>query len=242
MILTGTLDASRSNRNHRQLPNGTGFWRSELITVEGSAQAFLVEQEPNSVVLPHFHLEDEFQVFIAGDGALGKRPVGPVAVHFASRHTGYGPITAGANGVSYMTLRAKLDRGAYWLPEARHMMEDVPRRNLHSDVLEVSSDDTLRNRTQASSRSVISLQQDGVGAWIVSVPPGQPIVAPPQTGDRFYVVTAGAVRWHGEHLVRGSAVFVSAGEASFSGIAGNGGLEALILQFADTAKPSRNLQ
>lgn len=40
MILTGTLEAARANRNHRYLANGAGFWRSELITVEGCAQAF----------------------------------------------------------------------------------------------------------------------------------------------------------------------------------------------------------
>jgi hypothetical protein len=242
MIRIGTLDAARLNRNHRRLPNGAGFWRSELITVDGGAQAFLVEQEPNSVVPPHFHLEDEFQVFFAGDGALGKRPVRPVAAHFAGRHTGYGPITAGPDGVTYMTLRARLDLGAHWLPEERHLMEEAPRRNLHSEILDVSSDEALQSRARASLHTAISLQEDGVGVWILGVPPGQPVVAPVDSGDRFYVVTAGVMRLHGASLPQGSASFVPATEPDFPGVAGDGGLEMLVLQFARTAAFARRLQ
>lgn len=94
MIFTGTLEASRANRNHRFLANGAGFWRSELI----------------------IHVQDEFQLVIDGDGALGRPAVRPISVHFAGRHTGYGPLTAGERGLSYMTLRAVLDLGAISCP------------------------------------------------------------------------------------------------------------------------------
>jgi len=222
MIFTGTLEASRANRNHRRLPNGAGFWRSELITVEGGAQAFLVEQDPHSVVLPHFHLEDEFQVIVAGDGTLGRHPVRPITVHYANRHTGYGPITAGNAGITYMTLRAKLDLGAHWLPESRHLMENLPRRNLHGKPIEASK----------GLQVVIPLQQDGVAAWMAGVPPGQPANPPPQAGDRFYLVVSGEMRLRDEPLVRGAATFVPLNERGFAATAGDAGLEILILQFA----------
>jgi hypothetical protein len=213
MILTGTLEASRANRNHRVLPNGAGFWRSELITVEDGPQVFLVEQEPHTVVLPHFHLQDEFQVVVDGDGTLGRHPVRPITVHYANRHTGYGPITAGEHGVSYMTLRAKLDLGAHWLPESRERMENLPRRNLHGNP-------------------EIPLQADGVAAWMLRLAPGEAVNPPPQPGLRFYIVAGGEMRLRAERLARGSATFVSLDEDDFAATAGEAGLELLVLQFA----------
>lgn len=236
MILTGTIEASRANRNHRVLPNGAGFWRSELITVEDGPQVFLVEQEPHTVVLPHFHLQDEFQVIVAGDGTLGRHPVRPITVHHANRHTGYGPITAGRDGVAYMTARAKLDVGAHWLPESRHRMEDLPRRNLHGKPFDVSNDAVLRSRTESSLEAVIALQQDGVAAWLVRMPPGRAVTAPAPTGVRFYVVVGGEIRLGPRRLVRGAAVFASPDEPDFAAAAGEQGLELLILQFG--SKPA----
>jgi hypothetical protein len=158
VILTGTLEASRANRNHRRLPNGAGFWRSELITVDDGAQVFLVEQEPHTVALPHFHFQDEFQVFVGGDGTLGRHPVRPITVHYANRHTGYGPITAGNDGVAYMTLRARLDLGAHFLPESRRLMADVPRRNLHGAPLEPADADALRKLEAPSLEALLPAQ------------------------------------------------------------------------------------
>src|SRR5947209_4589797 len=109
MIRTGTFERARAERRHHILPNGTGFWRTGLITSPAqervSPQAFLVEQDPDSVIEPHFHLENEFQVMVAGSGSLGRHPVEPVSVHYAGAHTGYGPIASGSDGLSYFTLR-----------------------------------------------------------------------------------------------------------------------------------------
>src|SRR5262245_38428116 len=103
MIVVGSIEQSRANRNHRVLPNGAGFWRSELVTIEGGPQSFLVEQEPHTIVLPHFHFEDEFQVVVGGSGSLGSHTLRPGFVHYAARHTGYGPLKAGAAGLAYLT-------------------------------------------------------------------------------------------------------------------------------------------
>jgi hypothetical protein len=234
MIVTGTMEASRASRNRRILPNGAGVWRSELIIVEGGPQAFLVEQDPHSVVLPHFHLEDEFQVIVTGDGTLGRHPVRPITVHFANRHTGYGPLTAGRDGVTYMTLRAKLDLGAHWLPESRHEMKDVPRRNLRGKPIDVSEDVDLRNRKELSLQPLIAVQEDGLAAWALRVAPHQTVLAPPQSGDRFYLVVNGEMRLRDERLIRNSVAFVAPNDSDFNAVAGDAGLELAILQFPKT--------
>lgn len=47
---------------------------------------------PGEVLLPHFHAVDQFQIFIAGSGGIGRThaDVTPVLVHYADHHTGYG--------------------------------------------------------------------------------------------------------------------------------------------------------
>src|SRR5688572_22188693 len=123
MIRTGTLEKARAERRHLILPNGTGYWRNGLITSPPedsiAPQAFLVEQDAGTVIEPHFHVENEFQVIVAGSGSLGRAAVEPVVVHYAGGHTGYGPISAGRDGLSYFTLRTRMDPGAHFLPGAR---------------------------------------------------------------------------------------------------------------------------
>ena len=73
----------------------------------GGPQAFLVKMhEPGSVIPPHFHVEDEFQVVVAGGGSLGKHALEGVAVHFAEAYTPYGPIRTGPDGLVFFTQRA----------------------------------------------------------------------------------------------------------------------------------------
>ena len=88
--------------------------------------AFLVERPAGSVVATHFHEANQFQIVVAGDGKLGSHPVEPVAVHYSrNAFSAYGPITAGAKGLQYFTLRNGYDRGARYLPAAREEMRGV---------------------------------------------------------------------------------------------------------------------
>src|SRR6185369_6237393 len=52
--------------------------------------AYLVCQQPGAALHPHFHQADQFQVFVAGSGRIGKHPVSAVTVHFAAAHSPYG--------------------------------------------------------------------------------------------------------------------------------------------------------
>src|SRR5260221_8622645 len=138
MIRTGTLEKARAERRPPVLPNGTGYWRNGLIVSQAedpvAPQAFLVEQDTGTLIEPHFHLQDEFQVMVGGSGSLGRHAVQPVSVHYAGAHTGYGPITAGSDGLDYFTLRARMDTGAQFLPVARDKMQRLPQRHLLSPL------------------------------------------------------------------------------------------------------------
>jgi hypothetical protein len=195
VIRTGTLESAQANRRHLRLANGTGYWRSDLIADSADGgdhrrqagpwmpQAFLVEQDPDSVILPHFHEENEFQVFIEGDGAIGRQALRPVAVHYAGRHTGYGPITSGSRGLWYFSLRAIADPGARFLPEARDRMEKGPKRHLFGETIEP--------------------QPDGIAAWISS----RNDFPAKDEAARFYVVLAGEISHAGSTLPRLSVIF-----------------------------------
>src|SRR5258708_23159410 len=127
MIRTGTLEKARAERRHHVLPNGTGYWRNGLIASPAedpvAPQAFLVEQDPGTLIEPHFHLQDEFQVMVGGSGSLGRHAVQPVTVHYAGAPNRYCPITPGSDGLDYFTLRARMDTGAQFLPRAPHKMQ-----------------------------------------------------------------------------------------------------------------------
>src|SRR3546814_9517599 len=81
MILIGSSNEALQQRRRHVLGNGTVYWRSPFIRTEPedgrpSPTAFLVEQEPNSTILPHFHQANQFQVVVAGGGAWASIPCG----------------------------------------------------------------------------------------------------------------------------------------------------------------------
>jgi hypothetical protein len=237
MIRCTTLEGEQANRRHLTLANGTGYWRSDLlISTEGDSpapQAFLIQQDPDTVIRSHFHAQDQFQVVAEGGGTLGRHAVAPIHVHYASRHTGYGPITAGHRGLSYFTFRAVTTPYAYFLPESRAQMENLPKRNLLGHPVALSAVSTLCTRTDAAIEPIIEPQPDGVAAWLVRLPANATFGAPEhaQGGDRFYLVGAGVMIARNERLPRFATAFVSADERDFALVAGDEGLEALVLQF-----------
>jgi hypothetical protein len=236
MIRIGTLQQAQTNRRKLRLANGTGYWKGELIASPSgqspAPQAFLVEQDADSVILPHFHVQNEFQVIVNGGGSLGRHPVRPVCVHYAGAHTGYGPLTSNADGLWYFTLRAVMDAGALFLPDARPQMQrDVPKRHLFGGPVDVS--DAYAQVCEPRVDDVIAPQADGIAAWQVRIPPEQRVCAPVHPGGlgRFYLVLAGVLRHAGSPLPRWSSVFVSAEDEPFQLEADASGADVLVLQF-----------
>ncbi len=235
MIRTGTLEEGRGNRSKFTLANGTGYFKSNFIASPPDAslgpQSFLVEQDADSVILPHFHLQNEFQVVVQGSGSIGRHPVRPLSVHYAAAHTGYGPITAGPEGLWYFTLRSRMDFGAKFLPEARDQMQKLPKRHLLGGPVDITED--CARRTDALCEEIFPAQPDGIGGWIARIPAQGSLAAPAHPGGlgRFYVVAAGTASAGGEWLGRWATVFVTPDEEPVLLRAGSEGAEVLVLQF-----------
>ena len=235
MIRTGTPDEGAANRRKLVLANGTGYFKSEFIASPfGEAiapQSFLVEQDPDSVILPHFHLQNEFQVVVKGSGTFGRHAVRPLSVHYAGAHTGYGPIVAGPGGLWYFTLRPAMDQGAKFLPESRDMMQKGPKFQLLGRALSVSEDSA--RRAEVLCEEALPPQPDGIAGWFLRLPPGGSACAPvhPNGLGRFYVVISGRARVTGALLGRIATVFVTPEEEPVRVQAGAEGAEILVLQF-----------
>lgn len=205
------------------------------LSVGNGAQAFLVEQNPNWVTPSHFHLEQQFQVVVAGEGSIGRHAARPFMVHYAAAETGYGPITAGPDGIAYLTLRAMADTGAWYLhkPGSRERMRPgLKREQAHASPA-----------TEASLplEVLIAPRSDGLAAHMMRLPEGASITLPADADDggRFYVCTRGSVRAGACSLDALGVMFAAAGEIP-SIVAGPEGADVLVLQFprADASRPN----
>jgi hypothetical protein len=193
--------------------------------------AFLVEQPAGSVVASHFHEANQFQLVVGGSGTLGTHAVQPIAVHYSNAFSAYGPITAGEEGLHYLTLRNGYDRGARYLPAAREELRGV-RRRFRAAVADAAPPGAPPE--QASTETLLAEAPDGLGAWRHRVPPGAALRGPdPASGDgQFWVVTSGALRSaDGATLPALSCAFVGPDEAPFAVTAGEAGLEVVVMQY-----------
>src|SRR5688572_4558174 len=72
----------------------------------GEPLAFVVRSPPASVLEPHFHTVDQFQVITDGRALFGRHPVRVGTVHYADAYSPYGPILAlEGEWHTYATLR-----------------------------------------------------------------------------------------------------------------------------------------
>jgi hypothetical protein len=245
LICQQTLARARSNRREVDKPQFVGVV-TDLIVPDSTApaprpQAFLVEQTANWTLPTHFHQEHQFQVFVAGGGTIGRNPVEKLAVHYASPHTGYGPLVSGAEGISYFTLRAVGDTGAWYLPEQREaLLLRIRKQQAHGLPSSTIAPAALQALEQPLQEALIEPQEGGLAAWLLRLPPGTQAAPPPLAeagGGRFYVVTQGSLHNAGEELDALATVFVSSGEP-FELRAGAAGLEVLVLQFPAVASSS----
>jgi hypothetical protein len=198
-------------------------------------QAFLVQQQAGWVLAPHFHRTDQFQVVVNGSGMLGHHALEPLTVHYASADTGYGPITAGPDGLWYFTLRAVTNSEGFFLPEERgRMRPHLPRRQRTSSLVGVSGRVALLARREPAVEQVLEQQPDGAAVWLLRLPPGGDVVDIPTStvhGGRFHLVVGGLLHIGEQRLPLHAAVF-SAAEDRLQGHAGRAGLELLVLQYA----------
>lgn len=208
-------------------------------TLQPGEQAFLVEQDPNWVTPPHFHLEEQFQVIVRGHGTIGRHQVKPLCVHYAAPQTGYGPIVAGPEGVSYLTLRKAGDSGAWYLhkPGSRERMQPgLKREQQHGAPADMVDAAALAGLASSEVEALIAPRDDGLAAHLVRIAPGQShtLTAAHDHGGRFYVVTQGSTEIAGGQArsrAHSLAVAFASADEQPTLRAGEGGAEVLVLQF-----------
>jgi hypothetical protein len=219
-------------------------WRSTYTEKKpGMPQILLIEQSARDELLPHYHASDQFQIFIEGQGNLGKHVVKPVSVHYTNSYTGYGPIVAAPEGIQYFVLRPSFDVlgfGQYLhKPELRDKLLTHPARKrvMMADV-EVKSRADLERAHGASTTALFSVSEGepdaGLSAHVLELGSGAAYTAPePRTGGgQVILVLQGSLIYDSSRLEARAAIAVTSDEAkpiSFSG--GAGGAQALVLQY-----------
>jgi hypothetical protein len=172
-------------------------------------QAFLVHQAAGCVLPTHFHLQHQIQVVVGGSGMLGRHDVHPGSVHYASPQSAYGPLAAGPDGLEYFTLRARTDKGAWYLPESRPAMQVGLRK-------EQITAEPAWSDPAADACTLIPLREDRLGAWCFRKNAGEVVVcdAAASASGRFHVVLRGAFECQGQRLPRHACVYWTAPDAA----------------------------
>ncbi len=205
--------------------------------------AFLVEKQAGSVVQPHFHQADQFQVVVRGSGRLGRHDIASVAVHYTDAYSAYGPIVAAGEGVAWFTLRNAWDPGARYMPEHRRQLREARARHQHREAtcgpLPPLTDAELAGLRDGSGAAVIEPTGDGLGTWRYTVPAGGTVIGPgPATGGgQFWLVSAGSAAVGGGALLPPqSCVFIPPDDPAARLVAGPSGADLLCLQFPRQAQ------
>lgn len=203
-------------------------------------QALMVDMEPGEVVRPHFHGTTQFQLFPAGSGTLGRKnePIQSLMVQFKDHHTAYGPIVAGPNGLSFISLRVFTGVSApVYLddPDIRNKLKPSKRRNWLSPRLDLSTVSILRHREQPRWEPLWdpATIDDEMNAQLLRLGAGKTVAGPdPKRAAGYYVfVVNGSMVHAGQDLGMWSMAVVEPSEAAFDITAGTKGLEALVLEF-----------
>lgn len=243
MITIGTITEAFNNRRERPIRSAPGvsgghIFRSDLIPETGDSESDtpnckLIEQQPHAVLQSHFHIVDQFQIMVAGEGLLGKHKVAPYTVHYAAKHTGYGPITAGEQGLHYMVFRLGKDAGAGYLPEQRGEMKDLPRRHVMGAPVGCLNDAKRAALTDTVVHKAISMQADGLCATIYQAPAHQSIVGPEPTSGRgqFIYIAAGSAVADDQTHEAGTTIFIAPTDPQTTLTTGSLGAEILVMQF-----------
>lgn len=250
--------ATEALKNQRQVHvNGKDYTLSEFVGAmplrghyqegneandNGLPQGFLVTQPPGSVTPAHFHEPNQFQVFVAGGGRLGARPANPLAVQYANSHTPYGPIVAGAEGLSYFTLRQCWDPGAKYVPASLDKLRKGTQRTRMASGLTLSSSAERKARTCSKTETVFEAEADGLAAYMLRVGAEQRVRGlpdPREGGGQYLLVVSGSAMHGGKELPKWSTIFVSRDEPPPPVTTGTTGLDILVLQFPQLESPAQ---
>jgi hypothetical protein len=239
-----SMDAIPNRIMMKSPGNGAERWRTDFLGTHGGSavipepQAFLVEMQSNDEILPHFHEVDQFQIFVAGAGGMGRGDaVQPVTLHYADRYTGYGPIHAGPQGYSYFTLRARTDPGPVYLHKPGYRERLKPSKKRHSTAqVALCTTPVLTYLKDVTCESIMggpAVFDDGLAAWLLRAGANLQITCPdPQgSGGQYLLVLSGSLELDGVSYPRWSTIFISPDHACLQFKAETQGCEVMVLQF-----------
>ncbi len=220
---------------------GTVFFgpRSSTSKAPGP-QATMTDMSPNETIVPHFHGITQFQLFPAGSGKMGKAgaELRPLTVQYKDRHTAYGPVVAGPQGLSFMALRIKTgDSAPVYLdkPGYREKLQPSKRRNWISEPVDLSTAPVMEHRAEAAWEPLFDAEKidDEMAAHMLRLGANMSTLGPePATSGGYYVFVANGTALHdNEELPLWSMIAVESSEEKFVIRAGSKGLEALVLQY-----------
>ena len=191
----------------------------------------LIEQPPNSVLVPHFHRQNQFQLFVDGSGSIGPSALSPLSIHYAGAYTGYGPLVAGPVGIKYFTMRSVCETGLVPISDAREKMLRGPKRHAQCGPIDIASEAVLLALTEVQTEAVIPLADDGLGVEVIHSPGALKLLPQrlPASAGFFLVVLAGTLIYADAQLGALESLFVSADEILPVFSAGKGGLQVLVL-------------
>lgn len=197
----------------------------------GRPQAYYVEQPPQATVPPHYHDTNQYQVFLEGSAIFGRKPVGAMAVHYASGHTPYGPIITKDHATHYLTMRNQWDSGGKTMPQSRPTLRKVRRR--FRMIEKIDQPDLASLASGAVDRQdALACEDDGLGVATFGLGAGAQTdlaLAAPGEG-RFGLVIEGMLRGQDTDLDAGSCVYIGpADQGQFQ--AGPDGAAVLVMQF-----------
>ena len=240
--------AEALGKREQILSPGTGIahWGTEFFgprsstTVAPGPQATMTDMIPGESLVPHFHGVTQFQLFAAGSGTIGKAcdELRPLVVQYKDRHTAYGPVVAGPQGLSFMALRIRTgDSAPVYLdrPGYREKLKPSKRRNWISSPVVLSTQPVMQHRKEASWEPLFDggKTDDEMAAHVLRLGAGRKAMGPdPKKAGGYYVFVAnGSLNKDEKELPLWSMIVVESNEAGFEIQAGTRGMEALILQY-----------
>lgn len=232
MVQVVSYDDVSVDRVQKTGRSGKPYWRTSFITPQRDEdpQVYLIENSPEMTIGAHFHEVDQFQIFVRGEGKLGRHDVDPVSVHFARAYTTYGPIESRGDGLSWMTLRPHRDLGAKMIDKYRDELVQK-----HKDRAPWQTTKRAAFQPAASAGDLVDIiaGERGLAARALTLAPGGTLTAPNPADSpcQYILVTRGSLVHAGQEKRSPAVVHVTPADGPYTIVAGPQGLECLVLNF-----------
>jgi hypothetical protein len=190
-------------------------------------QAFVNDFRQTHVIDPHFHMVDQFQIFVRGTLRIGKQHLNAVTVHYTDAFTPYGPIVCDEGGMTFFNLRARADVDAHWMPESRErMVRRAGRHRVAECRLQETSDAGF-----AQQSVLVGPEDDGLCVLLTVAGPDKQLPDAVAGGaGRYELVLSGTLAVGSRTLPAHSLLFAPAGERLPARRAGDAGVQLLTAQ------------